>query len=136
LTFAAAPNITYTLESKAQLGPGPWTTVSQIGARATNRTAVVVDPSTGQSRFYRLSTPSSMPDAARILSVAIGRATMLTFDAVSNRTYVVEYRDSIGAAPWRTLDGVPARPTNHVAVITDPTSTTGRYYRLVIPSGN
>ncbi|HKX61931.1 MAG TPA: Ig-like domain-containing protein, partial [Verrucomicrobiae bacterium] len=136
LSFVAAPNTVYTLESQDQLGPGAWTTVTEVGARSTNRTAIVVDPSTGQSRFYRLSTPSSKPDAARILSVAIGRATMLSFDAVSNRTYVVEYSDGFGAGPWRALDGVPSRATNHVAVVSDPTSSGGRYYRLVIPPGN
>jgi hypothetical protein len=136
LSFAAAPNITYTLESKDRLGPGAWTTVTEVGARATNRTAIVVDPSTGQSRFYRLSTPSSKPDAARILSVAMGRATVLSFDAVSNRNYMVEFRDGFGGGPWRELDGVPARPTNHVAVVSDPSGATGRYYRLVIPTGN
>jgi hypothetical protein len=123
----------YTLESQDRLGAGAWTTVTEVGARSTNRTAIVVDPSTGQSRFYRLSTPSSKPDAARILSVVIGRATMLSFDAVSNRTYVVEYSDGFGAGPWRALDGVPSRTTNHVAVVSDPTSSGGRYYRLVIP---
>ena len=136
LTFAAAPNTGYTLEFKDQLGPGAWTTVTEVGARTTNRTAIVVDPSTGQSRFYRLATPASKPDAARILSVALGRATVLTFDAVSNRNYVVEFSDGFGAGPWRTLDGVPARSTNHVAVVNDTASTSGRYYRLVIPPGN
>jgi hypothetical protein len=136
LSFVAAANTVYTLESQDRLGLGAWTTVTEVGARSTNRTAIVVDPSTGQSRFYRLSTPSSKPDAARILSVAIGRATMLSFDAVSNRTYVVEYSDGFGSGPWRALDGVPSRATNHVAVVSDPTSSGGRYYRLVIPPGN
>jgi len=64
------------------------------------------------------------------LSPGIGR---LQFTAVSNRTYTVQYTDSLNPAAWRKLADVLGRSTTRTENITDPNATTNRFYRLVIP---
>ena len=63
---------------------------------------------------------------------ATGSAT-IWFPAVSNKTYTVQFSDQPAGSPWIKLADVVAQPTNHLAVVNDPTSTPHRYYRLVTP---
>ena len=60
LTFFAASNNTYTVESRALADVGVWTRVADVVASFSNRVVEILDPSppgaNGQ-RFYRLATP-------------------------------------------------------------------------------
>jgi hypothetical protein len=61
-----------------------------------------------------------------------GQATV-TFNAVSNRTYTLQFADGLGAT-WSPLQSVPSRTTNRVVSVIDaaaPNPT--RFYRLAIP---
>lgn len=56
------------------------------------------------------------------------------FSAVSNRSYTVEYRDSLEAGPWTRLQDVLPAPTNRVYVLPAPTEGTRlRFYRVRTP---
>ena len=55
------------------------------------------------------------------------------FQAVSNKTYTVQYANEISTGPWSKLDDLVARATNRVEMIHDYASTPQRYYRLVTP---
>ncbi len=63
---------------------------------------------------------------------AVGGAS-LTFRAVSNRTYTVQYSPGLETGAWFTLSDVTARTNNVTHVIPDPNWTTNRFYRLVTP---
>jgi hypothetical protein len=54
--------------------------------------------------------------------------------AVSNRTYTVQYTDQLPAASWSKLIDLPARATNRIEVVKDPTWTTNRFYRVALPA--
>ena len=60
---------------------------------------------------------------------------LLSFSAVSNRTYSVQFQDNLNAATWSNLFAIPARPTNWPALITNPIppAAASKYYRLVTP---
>jgi hypothetical protein len=62
------------------------------------------------------------PDAATV-SVA----------AISNRTYTVQYTDSLSPRVWLRLGDIVARPNNRVVSFTDPDWNTNRFYRVVLP---
>jgi hypothetical protein len=62
----------------------------------------------------------------------IGPAT-LTFIAVSNRTYTVQFKDAVNAAAWSRLADVIARNTNRVASVVDTNPGPSRLYRLATP---
>jgi hypothetical protein len=57
----------------------------------------------------------------------------VTFDAVSNRNYIVEFTDSLAGAAWKRLGYVLGRRTNSTALVPDPAWTTNRFYRLSTP---
>lgn len=88
------------------------------------------------SVYPRNSTAPSPRDRRpwlRIDRMTAGNYATLEFQTVSKRTYTVQYKDDLNGISWSKLADVVARPTNHTEVITDPASTTQRYYRLVTP---
>jgi hypothetical protein len=60
-------------------------------------------------------------------------SSALTFNAVSNRTYTVQYSDGLNPVQWNKLADVLARKTTRVEVVVDPSGGANRYYRLVTP---
>ena len=61
-------------------------------------------------------------------------AVQLSFDAVSNRTYTVQYRSSVASGLWQRFTNVSATPTNRTVLIPDTTaSASNRVYRLATP---
>jgi predicted amidohydrolase len=64
-----------------------------------------------------------------------GSAAMLGFWAVSNKTYTVQYRDSLEIGDWSRLVDVVAVSSNRLVEISDPGPVTAarRSYRLVTP---
>lgn len=77
--------------------------------------------------------PTNAASYLKVDAIAAGGPTMLSFGAISNRTYSVELAEAIAPALWSTLTSVPARATNWTAVIADPDAATNRFYRLVTP---
>jgi hypothetical protein len=77
--------------------------------------------------------PTSDASDLRVDSIAATGPTTLAFGAVSNRTYTVEFSDSLSPGSWATLVSVPARATNWTAVVHDAAASTNRFYRLVTP---
>jgi hypothetical protein len=66
-------------------------------------------------------------------SIANPNSVALQFMATSNRTYSILYNNSLATAAWSKLIDVAARDTNWVDTVTDVTSATNRFYRLVTP---
>jgi hypothetical protein len=63
-------------------------------------------------------------------------AAALKFGALSNKTYTVEFTDSLGSNPWVKLIDVSTRATNRVESIPDPNWRPSRFYRLATPRQN
>jgi hypothetical protein len=58
LRFGAISNRTYTIQYTDYLSAGgPWITLVDLPARATNRTEFISDPAFATNRFYRIQTP-------------------------------------------------------------------------------
>jgi hypothetical protein len=61
-------------------------------------------------------------------------AAILTFAAVSNKTYTVQYTSRVIAAPWINWTNIAAATSNRVLVLTNsPVGSAERYYRIVTP---
>src|SRR4030095_2947564 len=65
------------------------------------------------------------------LSPAHG-AAVISFGAVSNKTYSIQYTDGLGSG-WLKLTDVIARSVNRVEMITNSPASGGRFYRAVTP---
>jgi hypothetical protein len=61
--------------------------------------------------------------------------TTLEFYAISNRTYSVLFQDALRSETWSRLADIPARPTNRIERVRDPSpAAPTRYYRLATPA--
>ena len=78
--------------------------------------------------------PTNTNSYLRIDQSTAASQTALVVAAVSNRTYSVQFTDSLGAGTWNNLANLLARPTNRVESIPDPNWTTNRFYRVVLPA--
>jgi hypothetical protein len=63
----------------------------------------------------------------------VGGTARLTFYAVSNRTYTVQYTDALGTGSWSKLADVLARAVSRVEFLRDPDFVTNRSYRVITP---
>ena len=62
-------------------------------------------------------------------------AALLSFNAASNKTYTVQYRDALADPEWFKLMHVEGALTNRTMRITDPSpSAPSRFYRLITPA--
>src|SRR5262245_58899311 len=63
----------------------------------------------------------------------VGESLSLPFQAVSNRTYSVQYCDDLGTGIWLKLSDVVARPTNWIETISDLAPNAQRLHRIATP---
>lgn len=79
------------------------------------------------------TNPKDLSSYLRVESVSPTGGALISFQAVSNRTYTVEYKDGLEELVWTTLGDVVAQSENWTATVTDPSPGSNRYYRLVTP---
>jgi hypothetical protein len=62
-------------------------------------------------------------------------AVLIHFHAVSNRTYTVQFQESLGGGSWHSLTNIPNASTNRAIEVldSDAGATAHRFYRLVTP---
>lgn len=98
----------------------------QIGFTADSRTFVA------PSNFPIFEITAAANPHPRIDSIAnSGTNTVLSFDTVSNWTYVVQFADKLPGT-WSNLVTLPAQLTNSHMVLADPKTSPGRFYRLFL----
>jgi hypothetical protein len=90
------------------------------------------DGSTDLAEFLAGTDPTSSTSVLR-LSVARAAPTVLSFGAVANKTYAVEYKNALNAASWTLLQNVPAGAARIVQVTDPAPSPAGRFYRVRTP---
>jgi hypothetical protein len=77
--------------------------------------------------------PTNSLSYLKIDSIVAGGGATITFGAVSNKTYSIEYTDALRAGSWSRLTDLVARPTNRTETLVDPVFTTNRFYRVATP---
>ena len=83
---------------------------------------------------YRAGTsPTNAASCLKLEGIrhANGQATV-SFNAVSNQTYTVEWRGALGGA-WTKLSELIARTNNRVESVIDNTTDAARFYRVLTP---
>jgi hypothetical protein len=118
-----------------------------FGGSDSNRT-VTVTPTVDQSGTSRISVVVANPSGTAVtnsflltvvpLTLAILRGdantNVLQFNALSNRTYSLESRDSLSEGSFSGVP-IPSAPANRVVRITnDVRGVNSRYYRLATPA--
>jgi hypothetical protein len=89
------------------------------------------------AEFIAGTDPQHGGSYLKVDSIQVGGASerIIRFNAVSNHTYSVLFRDQLaGVGPWSRLGDVPASPTNRLQSVTDLSAGPQRFYRLVTPA--
>ncbi len=80
---------------------------------------------------YTLSAPPAQPVIAQ--PIVSGDQFLFSFNAESNRTYAVEFNDSISSGGWLTLTNIPAQQSAAVIPVADFLTSSNRFYRIRTP---
>ena len=83
---------------------------------------------------YTTSEPPAPAPPPTIVGTELNAGTIhFSFKAESNRTYTVEFRDSLTASQWAILTNIPAQPDDATIHITNSTGGDERYFRVGTP---
>ncbi len=85
------------------------------------------------AREYAAGTDYLNPASYLRTAIQPNGSRVLTFEAVSNRTYMVQFADTLNGT-WSNLVIEPARTTTRSVSVTDPAVRPQRNYRLVTPA--
>jgi hypothetical protein len=82
---------------------------------------------------YIAGTDANDPTSYLKIEMSSGSPATLSFLAVSNKTYTIQFKDSLDGAGWQRLVNVPGRTNTQALTIQDPATNGHRVYRLATP---
>jgi hypothetical protein len=91
------------------------------------------DGMTNWQEYVAGTDPTNALSYLKVDRVTRAGSTLIEFVVASNKTYSVQYRDSLDVASWLKLADIVAGASDRVETVTDPNGGTDRYYRLVTP---
>ncbi len=114
--------------------PDSWET--QYGFNPVSPLDGALDPDgdtmSNRAEYIAGTDPTNALSYLKVEQLVPGLPTRISFQAVSNRTYTVQYNDALGGL-WLNLTNTAERSTNRLETVTDPGASPVRYYRLVTP---
>jgi hypothetical protein len=134
-TANAQFNITTLADTDADGIPDVWE--SNFGMN-TNRAAdgaldFDLDGMSNYAEYIAGTDPTNALSYLRVDLDADPDAAIVSFNAISNRTYTVRYTDALGSGAWFRLTDVLARATNRVESILDSNWRDHRFYQVITP---
>ncbi len=91
------------------------------------------DTMSNRDEFLAGTDATNSANYLKIDSISANAGATLTFGAISNRTYSVQYSDVPTGILWLKLTDVTAHATNRIETIYDSGYATNRLYRLATP---
>ena len=85
------------------------------------------------AEYWAGTDPTNGLSLLRVDSITRDNGVTLSFGAISNRTYSLQFKDTLDTSPWLNLSELPARAINRVETIVDPSPFVNRFYRIVTP---
>ena len=93
------------------------------------------DGRSNREEYLSGTSPVDASNQLRIQRITTGvLGAVVEFFAVSNKTYALQYRDTMVDGSWLPLQSLPARETNRMEYVMDAESHSARFYRVVTPS--
>jgi hypothetical protein len=133
ITWTSVSNNVYRVQYKANLASANWIALTP-DVTATGSTASFTDHPAGASqRYYRILLVSTTPLIRPVIQSIVGAATpnvVITWSAISNRIYHLQYKTNLTSAAWGDLSP-DVTATGSTASFTDhPAGARQRYYRV------
>jgi hypothetical protein len=113
-----------------------------FGASSTNDSsnAALDFDGDGMSNLEEYLAGTNPIDAQSVLRIEMfewnANSVLLRFTAISNKSYTIQSRQSIGSSNWNRVVDVLAAPTNRTLTLTEPADLTlqpQRFYRVISP---
>jgi hypothetical protein len=94
------------------------------------------DGMTNLQEYIAGTNPRDASSYLKVDRISMSSGATLSFAAVSNRSYTVQFRDSAGAGAWLRLTNLVSAPTNRTVTVIDGAGgpAPSRYYRLATPA--
>lgn len=91
------------------------------------------DGASNYAEYIAGTDPQDPASHLRVGRAESGGSATISFTAVSNRTYTVEYTDSLSTGLWTKLADAVAQPATRTETVVDAAALSVRFYRLVTP---
>lgn len=108
------------------------------GLNPTNNADATLDADVdGLNNLHEFIAGTNPTNASSKLAMSIdgpaGNAVGLQFDAVSNKSYTLQYRTSLSTGGWLRLQDFSAAITNRTISVTNDLADPARFFRIVTP---
>jgi hypothetical protein len=94
------------------------------------------DTMSNWTEYLAGTDPTNAASCLKVDFISATAGANITWGAVSNRSYTVQYCDDVASQTWNRLAHVVARSTDWTATVNDPAPATYRYYRLITPKSD
>jgi hypothetical protein len=91
------------------------------------------DGLSNREEYIAGTNPLDAASCLKVTQVSISSPAQITFEAVSNKTYTIQYTDDLNLAAWLNLTNVVARTNTRPETVFDSRPSTNRFYRIATP---
>ena len=91
------------------------------------------DGMSGHDEYIAGTNPLDPASCLKAVQISVSSPAAISFEAVSNRTYTVQYTDDLEAALWLNLTNLVARTNSRPETVVDPNPALQRFYRIATP---